>query len=233
MKPAMQTPYGTLRPFPELSMELDVEDGAKAAMGIPRKFYRQYLDRIVPKNAEQFDLINALNVMLLADRPYPSLVVSGGNGTGKSLLGAAAVNLAGRYEGTIDRATGRPFSLEAKYVNEADLLNRVESYNSRTDWFGLYTDECRLLVIDEFGMTQWNSTDKRKIEQVLNKRFSNDFRTVLLTNLGIDQLFETFSSQLRSRFSTGKMILLTGPDLRVYEGNGSTRSRREWYEDEI
>lgn len=231
MKPGRKTPYGTLRPFWELSMEVDVEDGAKAAMGIPRKYYRSYLDQIEPKNAEQFDLINAMNVMIMASRPYPFLVVSGGNGTGKSLIGAAAVNLAGRYEGTVDRDTGAAFSLEAKYVNEADLLNRVESYNSRTDWFGMYTDECRLLVIDEVGLTQWTATDKRKMEQLLNKRFANDFRTVLLTNLGIGQLFEIFSSQLRSRFATGAVIQLTGPDLRVYEKDDLTR-KRAWYEDE-
>lgn len=231
MKPKRQTPYGEIRAFWELDPDCDIEDGAKAALGIPRKFWKCYLDRIEPKNAEQTEVINALNFMLMSEHPFSSLIVCGGNGTGKSLLGASAVNLAAKYGPAIERDTGKVLDLEPLYVNEADLLNRVESYQSRTDWFGIYTDQCRLLVVDEFGMTQWNATDKRKMEQVLNKRFSNDYRTVILTNLNISQVYELFSSQLRSRFMTGRVLNLTGPDLRVreaYENNQRDDLEEEW-----
>jgi hypothetical protein len=63
-------------------------------------------------------------------------------------------------------------------------------------------------------MAVWTTAESRRVEQLLNKRFANGYKTVLLTNLTNDELWSRISAPLRSRLLTGRTAVLTGEDLR-------------------
>lgn len=192
--------------------DVEWENSYKFNAGLPWKHRYTYIDKIMPKNEGQAQVMDDL-FDLAGSRPmsrYQSLVVHGSNGTGKSYLGCGFVNSLLAYVGR----KADEYDFQPMYVNEADLLIRITSYKGR-DWFGVYSDEARFLVIDEFGMVQWTTAENRRIEQLLNKRFSNGYKTVILTNLSSEELFNKISSQLRSRLQTGRERFLSGPDLRA------------------
>jgi len=186
-------------------------NSVKAQAGIPWIFKDTYIDKTIPKNWEQAYIMDSL-LDLAKSRPrerYQSLLVSGGCGTGKSHLGCGFVNSLMEYVGRKDDE----YDFLPMYVNEADLLIRITAYKGR-DWFSVYSDEARYLVIDEFGMAVWTTAESRRVEQLLNKRFANGYKTVLLTNLTNDELWSRISAPLRSRLLTGRTAVLTGEDLR-------------------
>ena len=205
-----------MRYWPRLSERLDFDASSKAAIGIPRKYMKFYIDEIEPKDIYQAQVMNLMNVMYsVKSSPLLSLVVMGGNGSGKTLLGSSLVNTLMRLGNAIDHNTGLAEDWSPYFCNEADLFNKIEGYSRNgVDWFFELTENCRLLVIDEFGMTQWTPTDKRRMEQLLNKRFGNGLRTIILTNLSAERFSELLSDQLRSRFRTGRSIQMSSPDYR-------------------
>ena len=206
----------TMRYWPSLSEIYHLEGSMLAAHGIPRMYMKYYIDEIEPKDHYQAQVMNYMNIIYSVRKsPLPCLTVMGGNGCGKTLLGCALVNTVSRLSGCYDRNTGKADNWDAYFVNEADLFSRIEGYSrSGVDYFRLYSEECDLLVIDEFGMTQWTPTDTRRINQLLNKRFGNGLQTVVLTNKTVDEFFGLLSDQLRSRFRTGKSIQMGSPDYR-------------------
>ena len=86
--------------------------------------------------------------------------------------------------------------------------------------FDLFARRLQVLVIDEFGMTQWSASDKKKIEQYLGVRYGNNLKTVVFTNRTSDELFGSgdreplLSSQLRSRYASGYLVNMDGVDYR-------------------
>lgn len=188
------------------------EDSYKYNIGLPRKYKDTYIDVISPKNMGQAQVMDDMFDLASAgpSSRYQSLIVHGSNGTGKTFLGCGFVNSLLSYVGR----KADEYDFQPMYVNEADLLIRITNYKGR-DWFSVYSDDARYLVIDEFGMVTWTTTENRRLEQLLNKRFSNGYKTVILTNLSGDELFTKISSQLKSRLQTGRERFLSGPDLRV------------------
>ena len=199
---------------------MENEDRIYLSAGIPKSMIRLYYpsrsmlaqkDSLQAVNTEQLDVMNAMWEMALGNERKLTMVVCGGNGTGKSWMGAALVHTLIRFM-VCD---------SARYVNEGGLLLRAQSFEG--SWFNLYTEFCKFLVLDEFGMTQWSPSDKRKIELILNARYSNGYPTVLLTNRTPSELFDAtdkepiLSAQLRSRYATGYRFRLTGKDMRKFK----------------
>lgn len=213
----------SLRYWPRMSELFTLDEGTMAARGIPRKYMKYYIDEIEPKDFWQAQVMNYMNILYtVRSNPLPCLTVLGGNGSGKTLLGCALVNTVTRLSGCIDHKTGNTDDWNPYFVNEADLLNRIEGYSrGGMDWFREYSENTRLLVIDEFGMTQWTATDARRMNQLLNKCFGNGISLLILTNLRAEEFAALLSDQLRSRFKMGKSIQMNSPDYRPrYEDNG-------------
>ena len=200
--------------------DIELVNGIYLSAGIPRsmvdlcfpnKSQKGQKDALWPLNMEQLEICNIMYEMAMNREPK-TLIVTGGNGTGKSYLGAALIHSLIKYL-VCDTA---------RYVNEGELLLRSQSFEG--NWFHQYTEICKFLVIDEFGMTQWSPTDKRKIELILNTRYGKGYPTVLLTNRTPGELFDTtggkepiLSAQLRSRYASGERKRLTGYDMRRYK----------------
>ena len=194
-------------------LEYDISVGQ---FGIPRGLSRYNINDIDPQNEKQLKVMNYMWDMINDEHAHRTMVVSGGNGTGKTFIGCAFIHGVALLESINDCRFHEP-----RYTNEGLLLRSLGGFNSDSA-FRFWTEGCGVLVLDELGMTQWTPSDKRTIEQVLNIRFSNDLPTVILTNRKPAELFGSqgdpnaalFSSQLRSRFKNGYLVEFTGPDLR-------------------
>ena len=183
--------------------------------GIPSSLRDYNLNDIDAMNEKQLKVMNYMYDMIYDRHAHRTMVISGGNGTGKTYIGCAFIHAVALLESVNDCIFHDP-----RYTNEGMLMRSLGGYgNDRA--FDFWTTGCGVLVLDEFGMTQWTPSDKRTIEQVLNIRFSNDLPTVLLTNRKVREIFgpvdtgePLFSSQLRSRYRNGYLVEFTGPDLR-------------------
>ena len=196
--------------------EETTQDIYASAYGIPKGMRHLILNDLDPKNEKQLRVMNYMWEMCNNIHSHRTMIVSGPNGTGKTWLGCALIHAVA----ILDSVNATRFT-EPRYTNEGSLLRSVSGFNS-DNAFNFWTNKCGVLVIDEFGMTQWTPSDKRTIEQILNIRYSNDLPTVLLTNRTPVELFgpldnkgePLFSSQLRSRYRNGYKIELTGDDMR-------------------
>lgn len=190
--------------------DIDVPD-----FGIPRGMNRLNINDLDPKNEKQLRVMNYMWDMCNDSHAHRTMIVSGLNGTGKTWMGCALIHAVA----LLDSVNASRFH-DPRYIYEGMLLRSVSGFNS-DNAFNFWTNRCGVMVIDEFGMTQWTPSDKRTIEQILNIRYSNDLSTVLLTNRKPSEIYgpvekgePLFSSQLRSRYRNGYNIELTGPDMR-------------------
>lgn len=185
-----------------------------AEYGIPRTMRTHNLMSIDPYSEKQVKVMNYMYDMINDKYSHKTMIISGGNGTGKSYLGTAFIHTVAILDSINDCRYHDP-----RYTDEGRLLRSVSSFNDTA--FRFWTDICGVLVLDELGMTQWTPGDKRTIEQILNVRFSNGLPTIVMTNRRPNEIFgpnegkePLFSSQLRSRYSSGYRIEFDGPDLR-------------------
>ena len=183
--------------------------------GIPKSLENYNLNDIDAMNEKQLKVMNYMHDMIFDKHAHRTMVISGGNGTGKTFIGCAFIHAVA----LLCNVNSSRFT-DPRYTNEGVLLRGLGGFNNDRA-FNFWTEGCGVLVLDEFGMTQWTPSDKRTIEQVLNIRFSNDLPTVLLTNRKVREIFgpvdtgePLFSSQLRSRYRNGYLVEFTGPDLR-------------------
>ena len=196
--------------------ELELLDIYPELYGIPFSMKDAELMKMEPKNEKQLFIMNSMWKMCNDKEAPTTMIISGGNGTGKTYLGCGFVHTLG-----IISMCGNCKNWSPLYINEATLLMRLTGFGSDA-FFNILTNTCMMLVYDEFAMTQWSPAEKRKVEQVLNVRYGNNLPFVLLTNRTAKELYDTaggtkepiLSSQLRSRLAPGYNIELTGPDLR-------------------
>lgn len=193
----------------------DLETEVLLSYGIPKSLASKTLDEISPANEKQLMVMNHMYDMINDWRNTPlTMIVSGGNGTGKSLMGAALIHTL-----ALMAVCGNCRDLNPRFTDEAGMTMRLSGFDN-TSSFTYYTKVVGVLVVDEFAMTQWSATDKKRNEQILGIRFGNNLKTVLLTNRTSDELFGSngkepiLSSQLRSRYGSGYLVELNGPDYR-------------------
>ena len=187
-----------------------------AQYGIPRGYRNININDIDVVNEKQLKVVNYMYDMINTSHAHRTMVVSGGNGTGKTFLGCAFIHAVALLDAVNDTRYHEP-----RYVYEGSLFRSLGGYGGESS-FNFWTYKCGALVIDEFGMTQWTASDKKTMEQILNIRYSNDLPTILMTNRTSDEIFgpvnngePLFSSQLRSRYRGGYLVDMTGPDLRT------------------
>jgi len=200
----------------ELRGRVDVDpEFLSDAFGIPRSLRKDTLDDITPANEKQLIVMNYMYDMTHNWKgTHSTMIVTGGNGSGKSYLGAALIHSLALEQG-LSNGIGRT----ARFTDEASLSMRVSGMDFGAS-FALFTKLIDVLVIDEFAMTAWSPSDKKKIEQILGIRYSNGLKTILLTNRTSDELFggdgkePILSSQLRSRYAGGYLVNFTSADYR-------------------
>ena len=138
-----------------------------------------------------------------------NLLFTGSVGTGKTVL---SVCIAGEL---IDRG------FRVIYFSAVSLFERLsaERFGSREEQeeqrlsSDLYS--CDLLVIDDLGTELTNSFVAEQLFALLNERSIRQNRTVISTNLDLEQLFTLYAERIFSRITSEFDIFrLTGPDIR-------------------
>lgn len=196
-----------------------------AEANIEPEFYEKTIGDYKPQTARQAEFRDA--VKSLVERKAGKLIVLGGNGTGKSMLGAMAVKSMGGVIYTM-------FQLSLKI--------RSLGKNDMTEWqFADSLIDAPLLVIDEVGRSKGSEFELNLMSYTLDKRHARNRPFMILSNAhfsrdcphgekGCERCFERFfDNDLLSRFrQDGKFIELEkdAPDWRNPKNKGLFEKRQ-------
>lgn len=139
--------------------------------------------------------------------PHPwSVSVIGTVGNGKTTLATAMVNLFNcQFE---------YFDEFAYYTTQTSLMNEYkENFDKKV--LDKYI-KCELLVIDELNPkdSDWTEFARSTVQNILNERYSNKKRTVIIGNLSPEEFKQMFEPHIISRLREGLTRVMTGADLR-------------------
>lgn len=180
--------------------------------------YEYYSDTEVDPSTGLTSLATARNAVksckdfidhFLTDRmPSQNLLLCGDTGTGKTFLS----NCIARE--LLDRG------YSVIYLTCFELLDILESnrFSKEPAASEKYQNifDCDLLIIDDLGAELSNSFTNSQLFLCLNERILRQHSTIISTNLGLNQLAETYSERIFSRIASNyKMIKLFGYDIRI------------------
>lgn len=126
------------------------------------------------------------------DQQPKSIIISGGVGTGKTLLASAIVNKCVLS------------SKKCLFANFIDILREIkdtwkqDSLNSESCIIKKYTTS-DALIIDEIGIQVGSDTEKRFIFDIIDGRYRNNLPTILISNLNIKAIEEFVGSRVIDR----------------------------------
>lgn len=180
---------------------------------IEPEFYEKTLDDYKPQTVKQAEFREAVRTLI--ERKSGKLIVLGGNGTGKSMLGAVAAK-------AMDGVIYTVFQLSLKI--------RSLGKNEMSEWqFANSLIDAPFLVIDEVGRSKGSEFELNLLSYILDKRHTRNKPFMILSNAhfsrdcphgsrGCERCFEKyFDNDLLSRFrQDGKFIELEkdAPDWR-------------------
>lgn len=137
-----------------------------AKMNIEPEFYEKTLGDYKPQTARQAEFREAVRTLI--ERKAGKLVVLGGNGTGKSMLGAVAAK-------SMDGVIYTVFQLSLKI--------RSLGKNDMSEWqFANSLIDAPLLVIDEVGRSKGSEFELNLLSYILDKRHTRNKPFMILSN---------------------------------------------------
>ena len=150
------------------------------------------------------------------DPEEKNLLFSGNTGTGKTFLTNCIANEVLKLGKTV------------LYQTAPVMLNDVidSKFGKNDSNFNIYENvlAADLLVIDDLGTENLNSVMISELFTIINTRLLNQnhkiTKTIISTNLSIDELFKTYSTRIGSRLAGNYRILrFFGDDLRLKKKN--------------
>ncbi len=145
------------------------------------------------------------------DYPLKNLLLSGAPGLGKTYLSgciARAVTLGGwsvEYETTV--------GLLAAFETRKFTRDQEEGRQARDEARRYQT--CDLLILDDLGSEFTTTLAQTSLYEIVNSRLQADRRTIISTNLSIDQIAARYSPQLASRVGGSyQELTFYGDDIR-------------------
>ena len=157
----------------------------------------KYNSTISPrKNMENIKKVTLNFVDNFDDENVKNLLFSGGTGLGKTYLSNCIVSSLLNKGKTVIYQTA-PVMLDKLIADMFDKNNVSNSFSEN-----LLTAD--LLVIDDLGTETMNSLKFSELYKIINTRLLNQnnkvTKTIISTNLSLQQLFETYDERLVSRF---------------------------------
>lgn len=146
------------------------------------------------------------------DYPLKNLLLSGGTGLGKTFLsGCIAREVSGRgYSVVYDTAV----NLFAAFETRRFARDAGEGRQARDDtrrYLG-----CDLLILDDLGSEFTTPLSQASLYEVVNSRLQAGLRTIISTNLSMDQIAARYTPQLTSRIGgLYEELTFYGDDLRL------------------
>lgn len=179
--------------------------------GIPKRYIGHTFDQFNPLNDAQIKAkskFERLSVELETGEAKNNLIVTGGVGTGKTLLASCL----------IDSVVN---TISCEMVKCIDLVRNLkatwkrDSEQSETDLIEYYTS-LKLLIIDEVGVQFGTDTERMFIFDVIDGRYQNELPTILISNQSVKGIGEVIGDRVidRLRHDGGHLIVLDGPSQR-------------------
>ncbi len=181
------------------------------------------------QNVEKYksDLSPRENIQILREKAYSfienfdnpdekNLVFSGNTGTGKTFLtNCIASELL---------KNGKTVLYQTAPVMFDEIIN--EKFEKNESSFNLFENilNVDLLIIDDLGAEKISDTKITDLFTIINTRLLNQnhkiTKTIISTNLTIDELFKTYTSRIGSRLAGNyRFLRFYGDDLRLKRGN--------------
>lgn len=182
--------------------------------GIPDRFinydFRHFVDDFQTHGDNQSKVLDVLNVCMQFVRgEYDNLILSGKNGTGKTMLACIIISHCIR-----NPRKEYVFNLKNNIYTEAIKLVRYiknswrnETSYSEQDAIDKFTRP-DLLVIDEIGMQYGSNTESQFITEIINDRYNQQKRTILAGNVTIAEIEDLLGSRIVDRFRQNGKVLV-------------------------
>lgn len=181
--------------------------------GVGLRHLDKTFDTFVADNKEQriaLDACRSLTDAVLANKTrIPSLILSGGPGTGKTHLTCAMI------QRLYDAGSDATKSNVLEIVRDIKATWRKGSEDDEDDVIRWYASR-DLLVIDEIGVQFGSDTERMFVFDIINRRYEGCRPTVLITNLDLDGLRAEIGERVldRLREDGGRMLSFTGKSWR-------------------
>lgn len=163
---------------------------------------------LTARETAQKALKDALTFIKCFDSQFDNLFLYGDTGTGKTFLSnCIAKELLDQGHSVIYFTSFQLFDIleKNKFQKDTDAAASLQNIF-----------ECDLLIIDDLGTELSNTFTVSQLFLCLNERILRKKSTIISTNLGINQLHDTYSERIFSRIlSNYIMIKLFGDDIRI------------------
>ncbi len=144
------------------------------------------------------------------DRINVNLLFYGGTGLGKTFMCNCVAKALIDKEKTVLYQTA--FNLFE--ILENHKFNRANETEENKMNYNMMFD-CELLIIDDLGTEFNNSFTNAELFNIINERLITDKKTIISTNLSLEQLAEAYSDRIMSRvFNNFAPLKFYGKDLR-------------------
>ncbi len=144
------------------------------------------------------------------DRTNLNLLFYGGTGLGKTFMcNCIAKELIDKEKTVLYQTAFNLFEIleNHKFNRQNETEENSENYNMMF--------ESELLIIDDLGTEFNNSFTNAELFNIINERLITDKKTIISTNLSLEQLAETYSDRIMSRvFNNFAPLKFYGKDLR-------------------
>lgn len=179
--------------------------------GISKRYLGIKFDDFSPLNEKQSKALKAtksLSESILSEKPAHSLIMSGGVGTGKTMLCSALIeSLVSTKSCKIIKCIDLVRRLKSTWSKESAETEEklIESYSNMD-----------LLIIDEIGVQFGSDTEKLFIFDIIDGRYENMLPTVLISNQGMEKIKQLIGERVvdRLRDGGGKLLVLDGESFR-------------------
>ena len=179
--------------------------------GISKRYLGFNFDDFTPLNEKQSKALIAaksLSESILNEKPAHNLIMTGGVGTGKTMLCSALIeSLIPAKSCKIIKCIELVRSLKATWSRESLETEEklIEAYSNMD-----------LLIIDEIGVQFGSDTEKLFIFDIIDGRYENMLPTVLISNQSMEKIKGLIGERVvdRLRGGGGKLLVLDGGSLR-------------------
>ena len=203
--------------FLQLSMELMLDSHTELLTErslrdfLPEFYPDSYVERsgeLTPRAAAERSLAKARRFIGEFDHTFDNILLFGKTGTGKTHLSTCI--------------GGELLSLghTVVYLTAFELFSimKQETFSKEPSPKGEFARmfSCDLLIIDDLGTEFANSLTNSQAFELINERIRSRSSTLISTNLGLDQLRQTYTERIVSRFVEYYTTLtLMGQDIRM------------------
>lgn len=167
-------------------------------------------EKLTPKQNMYKILETCEDFCINFDRFNMNLLFYGGTGLGKTFMcNCIAKTLLDMEKSVLYKTAYNLFEL----VENHKFNKQNTTEEDRINYSMIF--ECELLIIDDLGTEFNNSFTNAELFNIINERLINEKKTIISTNLSLEQLAETYSDRIMSRvFNNFVPLKFYGKDLR-------------------